>query len=94
MPTPLMLLTCLALPLAHACSPHGPPADPRAEAKEIADDYLKSRSLYDARRQVSVRDETTEWVVVYHVPEGYAGGGLQVGVDKQTKTVTGFVGSQ
>jgi hypothetical protein len=88
------LLASMALLLAVACTPSAQFTDPKAEAKATADEYLKSRSLYDARRQVTVRDEKTEWVVVYHVPDGWTGGEQRVGIDKQSKKVIGFVAWQ
>jgi hypothetical protein len=84
----------LALVVVTACTPNATPADPRHRARDVADEYLKSRGDYSARRPVYVRDEKSEWVVVYKVPPGMAGGELWVSVDKRTMKVSGFVGWQ
>jgi uncharacterized lipoprotein len=85
---PLTLATLIAL--LSACS-----SDPRTQAKRAADAYIKKGNHPDLlKRSVTVTESGRQWVVTYHVPEGYAGGDCVFSVDKRTMKVLGSVCGQ
>ena len=67
---------------------------PKAKAQEVANNYLKSRSIWSERRPVTIEDSGSAWLVIYHVPEGYTGGEQRVWVDKRKMEVTDFIAWQ
>ena len=80
--TKLLILAAL-IALFSACS-----ADPRTQAKRAADAYIEKANHRDLlKRSVTVTESGPQWVVTYHVPEGYAGGDCVVSVDKETMKI-------
>jgi len=70
---------------------------PQEEARQVADAYMEKRNLARegaVAREVTIKDEGSDWLVTYHLSEGHAGGDLLVWVDKRTMTPVQFIGGQ
>jgi hypothetical protein len=85
--------TCLAtFVILYACT--AKVEEPKDQAKRAADAYLASISMSDPERPVEVKDAGPHWVVIYHVPQGWAGGDRLVWVDKRTMKVADSIAWQ
>jgi hypothetical protein len=83
----------IGLALVASCTPSGTSEQLAVKASNA---YLDANGLtrFGEGRRVAVRDEGTEWAVVYRTPQGAAGGDFIVFVDKRTMKALGHVGFQ
>lgn len=86
----------LSIALVVAIGACGSANQPQQQAIKAADAYRAERGFAWAgdNRRVAVRDDGKHWAVVYHAPEGAAGGDFIVFVDKQSRRAVDHVAWQ
>lgn len=90
-----LIIALIAL-MATGCDRAPSPAATKNDAVRIADDTVRTKFPESNLRILKryIRDGGDTWIVEYHVPEGYAGGGPTIEIDKSSRKVSSAWASQ